>query len=64
MGMTRPPDDVLQGMRDDLAAQVDPDAEEAIWEESDLRELLAEYGPEDEGLYDDPEALGARPMVW
>ncbi|MBM3476397.1 MAG: hypothetical protein FJX75_24250 [Armatimonadetes bacterium] len=62
--MTRPPDDVLQGMRDDLAAQVDPDAEEAIWEESDLRELLAEYGPEDEGLYDDPEALGARPMVW
>jgi hypothetical protein len=38
------------------------DAEEADWAFSDRRSLLADYGPEDEGLYDNPEALGATPV--
>jgi hypothetical protein len=35
--------------------------EEAEWVFSDRRSLLADYGPEDEGLYDGPEALSAMP---
>ena len=35
------------------------DGEDEDWRFSDRRALLADYGPEDEGLYDDPEALGA-----
>jgi hypothetical protein len=38
------------------------DLEEADWVFSNRRSLLADYGPEDEGLYDDPEALGAIPV--
>jgi len=53
----------LDAWADRLAAAA-ADREEAEWEESDLRELLAEYGPEDEGLYDNPEAIGAKRMVW
>jgi len=34
------------------------------WRYNDYRMLLAEYGPEDEGLYDDPEAIGATPVEW
>jgi excisionase family DNA binding protein len=48
----------------DRLAEAAAHREEAEWEENDLRALLAEYGPEDEGLYDNPEALGAKRMVW
>ena len=34
------------------------------WSYISHRMLLAEYGPEDEGLYDDPEAIGATPIEW
>jgi len=34
--------------------------EERDWSALGARALAAEYGPEDEGLYDDPEALGYR----
>jgi len=53
----------LDAWADRLAAAA-ADREEAAWETSSLRELLADYGPEDEGLYDDPEAVGAKRMVW
>jgi excisionase family DNA binding protein len=48
----------------DRLADPAAEREEQTWEENNLRELLADYGPEDEGLYDDPEALGAKRMVW
>ena len=48
----------------DRLAQGAADREEKAWEDNDLRELLADYTPEDEGLYDDPEALGAKRMRW
>lgn len=35
------------------------DVEDEVWRFSDRRQLLADYAPEDEGLYDSPEALGA-----
>lgn len=37
-----------------------PGSDAARWDAVGARELAAEYGPEDEGLYDDPEALGAQ----
>jgi excisionase family DNA binding protein len=48
----------------DRLAEAVAEREEQEWEKNNLRELLADYGPEDEGLYDDPEALGAKRMVW
>jgi len=50
-----------QLVRQALADAVDDDAD---WRYSDYRMLLAEYGPEDEGLYDDPEAIGATRVEW
>jgi len=40
-------------------ALVSHGAEDEDWRFSDRRQLLADYAPEDEGLYDNPEALGA-----
>jgi len=62
--MEGPPEDILRAIWAHIADACDPDVEEQAWEESDLRELLADYGPEDEGLYDDPPAIGAKPVVW
>ena len=57
----------LDKWADLLAAQLataDAEAEDREWAELGLRSLAEEYGPEDEGLYDDPEAIGARRAVW
>ena len=53
----------LDKWADHLAAQ-QAEAEDREWDELGARELLRQYGPEDEGLYDDPEALGARRVHW
>jgi AraC-like DNA-binding protein len=41
----------------------EPNAGDQNWRCNDHRMLLAEYGPEDEGLYDGPEGLGATRAV-
>ena len=55
MDARNPVRDALMGHRDD---------DEEIWRYNDCRMLLAEYGPEDEGLYYDPEAIGATRVEW
>jgi hypothetical protein len=40
------------------------DGGEEDWSALSHQMLLAEYGPEDEGLYDDPEAIGAVKVEW
>ncbi|MBM3498598.1 MAG: ribbon-helix-helix protein, CopG family [Armatimonadetes bacterium] len=47
-----------------LQALEEADGDEEDWSALSHRMLLAEYGPEDEGLYDDPEAIGATPIQW
>ena len=39
------------------------DPDQVLWDAVGRRALLAEYGPGDEGLYDDPEALGYRQVA-
>jgi predicted transcriptional regulator len=45
-------------------ALADAGGEDEDWEHHGLQALLGEYGPEDEGLYDDPEAIGATRVEW
>jgi hypothetical protein len=54
--------DARNPVRDALMGHRDDDEEE--WLHIAHRMLLADDGPDDEGLYDDPEVVGAERVVW